>query len=135
MGGSLLDTNHVSAALRPISPVRERIEQLRRRGIRIGTCVPVLCELEAAFPPAARGESFRRALQRLLARVRLWPIEREISIYYGEIYQELRGRGRVLSQVDMLLAALARQMKLTLITSDRDFEALPDLRTENWLSA
>ena len=38
----------------------------------------------------------------------------------------------MLSQVDMMLAALARQKDLTLATSDRDFEALPDVRTENW---
>ena len=30
--------------------------------------------------------------------------------------------------------ALARRMDLTLLTSDRDFEALPDVRAENWLS-
>ena len=39
---------------------------------------------------------------------------------------------KVLSQVDMMSAALARQMKLTILTTDRDFEALPWLRTEDW---
>jgi predicted nucleic acid-binding protein len=52
---------------------------------------------------------------------------------YGEIFRDLRSRGRVLSQVDMMLAALAKQMDLTIATADRDFEALPDIRTENWL--
>jgi predicted nucleic acid-binding protein len=51
---------------------------------------------------------------------------------YGEIYRELRRVGRVLSQVDMMLAAMARLSKWTSLTSDRDFEALPDIRTENW---
>jgi predicted nucleic acid-binding protein len=37
-----------------------------------------------------------------------------------------------LSQVDMMLAALARQHKLTVLTTDRDFEALTDLRVEKW---
>ena len=53
---------------------------------------------------------------------------------YAKNYLDLRSRGRVLSQVDMLLAALARSMKATLLTSDRDFEALPDLRLDNWLN-
>ena len=44
----------------------------------------------------------------------------------------LRRLGRVLSQVDMMLAALARQQKLTILTTDRDFEALTDLNVENW---
>ena len=33
----------------------------------------------------------------------------------------------------MMLAALARQHNLTVLTSDRDFEALTDLRVENWI--
>jgi predicted nucleic acid-binding protein len=69
----------------------------------------------------------------LLKKVRLWPIDQEVARLYGEVFHEVRKRGRVLSQVDMMLAALARSMKLTLLTADRDFEALPDLRTENWL--
>jgi predicted nucleic acid-binding protein len=111
MAGFLLDTNHLSEALRPVSRVRDRIGQLRLTGIRVGTCVPVLCELEAALPPGDRGQVYQRALQRLLARVRLWPLEHDTALLYGEVFRELRRRGRVLSQVDMMLAALARQKK------------------------
>ncbi len=111
MAGFLLDTNHLSEALRPVSRVRDRIGQLRFTGIRVGTCVPVLCELEAALPSSNRGQVYRRALQRLLGRVRLWPLELETARFYGEIFRELRNRGRVLSQVDMMLAALAWQSK------------------------
>ena len=132
MAGFLLDTNHLSEALQPVSRVRDRIGQLRLTGTRVVTCIPVLCELEAALPSGDRGRAYRRALQRLLGRARLWPLERETALLYGEIFKELRRRGRVLSQVDMMLAALARQKDLTLATSDRDFEALPDVRTENW---
>jgi len=34
----------------------------------------------------------------------------------------------------MMLAALSRSLDATLLTDDPDFEALPDLRVENWLS-
>ena len=33
-----------------------------------------------------------------------------------------------------MLAALTRVMNLTLLTTERDFEALPELTVENWLS-
>ena len=33
-----------------------------------------------------------------------------------------------------MIAALCRQQGLTLLTADRDFEALPDIRVENWLA-
>ena len=41
------------------------------------------------------------------------------------MHHDLQQWGRVLSQVDMMLAALARQMNLNLVTSDLDFAALP----------
>lgn len=34
-----------------------------------------------------------------------------------------------------MLASVARQMGLTLVTTDTDFEALPDLKRENWTTA
>jgi predicted nucleic acid-binding protein len=34
----------------------------------------------------------------------------------------------------MMLAALARQHDITVLTTDRDFEALTDVKVENWVS-
>jgi tRNA(fMet)-specific endonuclease VapC len=134
MPGYLIDTNHLSAAIRRVSPVRDRIQQLNRSGVRLGTCIPVLCELEVGIPRAADQDNYRRRLQNVLNSLRLWPIEEDLSVIYGTIFHELRSQGRILAQVDMMLAALARVGKLTVLTADRDFEALPDIRTENWLA-
>jgi tRNA(fMet)-specific endonuclease VapC len=130
----LLDNNHMSAALRKVSPVRTRIQQERKAGHRFISCYPVLCELEVGIQQTVDPDANRRRLIQLLRHVRLWPFDADSVRLYGEIYLELRGQGRVLSQVDMMLAALARQHKLTVLTTDRDFEALPDLRIENWVS-
>src|SRR6266540_4186448 len=54
MAGWLLDTNHLSAALKPRSPLRDRIEQACRSGERVGTCVPALCEWEAGIQALER---------------------------------------------------------------------------------
>jgi tRNA(fMet)-specific endonuclease VapC len=134
MAGYLLDTNHLSEAIRPVSRVRDRIEQARRSGLRVGTCVPALCELQAAIQPLTRRDRYEQALRRLLGRVRVWPMDQTVPRVYGQVFTELRHRGRVLSQVDMMLAALARQMDLTVVTADRDFDALPDIRKDDWLA-
>jgi tRNA(fMet)-specific endonuclease VapC len=134
MARYLVDTNHLGAALDARSTVRERIFQARRAGHRFGTCVPVLCELETGLLHTRRRDQNRRILAVLLREVRIWPLEPSIALLYAEIYHELRDHRRVLSQVDMMLAALSRSMSATLLTSDRDFDALPDLRVENWLS-
>ena len=133
MQGYLLDCNHVSAALRKVSPVRDRIHQARRAGHRFISCYPVLCELEVGIQQTSNPEENRRRLAQLLHHVRLWPLDDDTARLYGAVYLELRRQGRVLSQVDMMLAALAREHKLTLLTTDQDFQALTDLRLENWV--
>lgn len=132
--GYLLDTNHIGQAVARGSALREKIWQLRAGGARIGTCVPVLCEVEAGIQQVRHPEEYRRNLSRLLRQVRVWPIDHATARLYGEIHRDLRQRGRVLSQVDMMLAALARQMQLTVVTSDQDFAALPELARENWIT-
>ena len=83
MAGYLLDTNHLGQAVTRTSTVRKRLEEARKAGERLGTCVPALCEIEAGVQ----------------------------QVRYPEEY-------------------LARQMRLTLLTTDRDFEALPEVRTD-----
>jgi tRNA(fMet)-specific endonuclease VapC len=134
MARYLLDTNHLGAALDGRSALRERLYQSLQAGHRLGTCVPVLCELETGIYQTRRREHNRRILGVLLRQVRIWPLNPEVAPLCAEIYHDLRARGRVLSQVDILLVELARSMNATLLTSDLDFESLSDLRVENWLN-
>jgi tRNA(fMet)-specific endonuclease VapC len=105
---------------------------LRKSGAKLGTCVPVICEIEAGIQQVSRPEEYRANLERLLRQVRMWPIDLTTARLFGILHHDLKRRGRVLSQVDMMLAALARQMNLTLVTSDNDFTALPDIPVEKW---
>ncbi len=132
MAGYLLDTNHLGQAITRTSRVRKRLEAARKEGQRLGTCVPALCEIEVGIRQVRYPDEYRRNLKRLLRQVRVWPLDLETAQRYGGIYHRLREQGRSVSQVDMMLASLARQMRLTLLTTDRAFEALPEIRTENW---
>lgn len=129
----LLDTNHFSAAINPVSPLRDRLYQQHRLGVRFRTCIPVLCEIEVGIQDSAHEDSYRRQIQHLIRKVKLVPLESTMARHYGEVYRQLRRNGRAISQVDMLLAAVVLDKKWTLLTADRDFEALPQIRTENWL--
>jgi len=133
IGGYLLDTNHLGHAVTPGSVIRQRIADLRTRGVKVGTCIPVLCEIEAGIQQVSQPDLYRFNLQSLLRQVRIWPVDRSTSRIYGELHHDLKRSGRVLSQVDMMIAALAQQMNLTIATTDGDFSALSKLPTENWL--
>lgn len=130
-----LDTNHLSAALQRVSPVRDRLFEAIRRGDRFGTCLPALCEHEAGIAQTARPRAARRLLDALLNEIRIWPFDRQDARHYGDLYFELARGGRVLSLVDVLVAVMAQRLNATVLTTDRDFEAIPDVPCENWVAA
>src|SRR5439155_25291093 len=94
----LVDTNHISAAINPISRLRERLYQEHRQGARFRTCVPVICELEVGIQDSSHVDSYRRQLKQLIRKVKLIPLESTLARRYGEVFRELRSQGRAMSQ-------------------------------------
>jgi len=128
----LLDANHISIAIRRPAALRERIAGRRSGGDRFGTCVPVLCEVEAGIRQLRSASDHRKRLAHLRHLVRLWPIDSDLIGAYGDFHQLAKQRGRVLSFVDLLLLAITRTLDAILLTTDQDFDAFPEVRTENW---
>jgi predicted nucleic acid-binding protein len=75
--GFLLDANHLSSAVTRNSSVRLRIDQARITGVRFGTCIPVLCEIEAGIQQVRRPAEYRENLRRLFRYVSIWPLDQE----------------------------------------------------------
>ena len=130
----LLDTNHLSAAIRVIAPLRDDLRQAYRRGHRFYTCWPVLCELEDGIVQTADPKEYRRTLTTLMDEIRIYPSDWKLVRSYGALAQILRQRGRAMSPADITLAALAIDHRATVLTTDGDFRALREVRTENWIA-
>ena len=92
----------------------------------------MLCELEAGLRHTDLKIASQNVLNAVLGKIRLWPMGTDAAEQYGAVYAECRKKDRVLSQVDMMLAAMARLLNRPILTADH-FAALPDLRTENWI--
>lgn len=131
----LLDTNHLGNALDEHGPVQTRLRKALQLGARCGTCVPALCEALVGIRQTARREKNERMLDRLVSELRIWPVDLSLVASFADIRADLKSRGRHFSQIDIMIAAIARQQKAILLTSDRDFEALPDLACENWIAS
>jgi predicted nucleic acid-binding protein len=129
----LLDTNHLSAYLDRQPALEQRIDAALRAGDRFGICLPVLCEYRAGIQLSRRHRQNLARLQIALTRIRLWPSDEQTAIEFAKLFQELRSSGRMLSQFDLLIAAVVRQHKLTLLTADQDFQAASRVKIENWL--
>jgi tRNA(fMet)-specific endonuclease VapC len=133
MNRYLLDTNHLSAYLDRRPNIEHRIDTALRSGDRFGICLPVLCEYRTGI---RLGQRFKRNLGRLhaaLAVLRLWPADEETAAEFADLFRELQSEGRMLSQFDLLIAAVARRHRLTLLTADNDFQPVRGLNMENWL--
>jgi predicted nucleic acid-binding protein len=133
MPSYLLDTNHLGIAVSRGSDLAKKIDASLLAGNRFGTCLPVLCEIEAGRRQVKNHQQYRANLTRLLRQFRVWPMDVATTRNFGDIHVEVKRAGRVLSSVDMMIAAIARQLNLTILTTDLDFTALPTIRTENWL--
>jgi tRNA(fMet)-specific endonuclease VapC len=105
----------------------------RTRGDRVGTCWPVIGELWFGVERSATRELNRERLIRGLARIPKRPFEDEAAQHYGRIRHELGRSGRVMSVVDMQLAAIGFALgNRTVVTKDGDLSAVPGLQVENW---
>jgi tRNA(fMet)-specific endonuclease VapC len=75
-------------------------------------------------------------LIRTLNELPKWPFEGEAARHFGRIRHELRRVGRVMSVVDLQLAAIALALgNCTVVTKDSDLNAVPGLQVENWATA
>lgn len=130
----LLDTNHLSAYLDENPALKSRIDARLNARDRFGVTLPVFCEYRAGIALGSRLKSNLARLRKSKRVLRLWPLDEQTAIEFAAVSQELRAAGRALSAFDMLIAASARQLSLTLLTADNDFIAVPRLKVENWLA-
>jgi len=129
----LLDTNHLSAYLDRLPDLEARIDTGLRAGDRFGVCLPVLCEYRAGIRVSKRYRQNLVRLQTALGIFRLWPVDEQTTVEFAELFKELRSVGRMLSQFDLMIAAIARQNSVTLLTADQDFGVVSRLQIQNWL--
>src|SRR5262245_32363780 len=128
-------TNALSAFINHLHGVDLRVRDAKRRGDRIGTCVPVIGELFYGLELSASREVNLRRAKAGLRQVTLWPFDLATGEEFGRINAELHRIGRPMQIVDMQLAAIALTLgTCTVITTDTDLAAVPGLRTENWVT-
>jgi tRNA(fMet)-specific endonuclease VapC len=130
----MLDTNTVSYIVRGKSPAaRAKLHNLR--GDEIG-CISVISEAELRYGTSkqAPGSARLAALNALFDKLRILPWGCEEAVVYGDLRAKLERSGRVLGNLDMLIAAHAISADATLVTRDKAFAQVEDLRPPvNWV--
>ena len=132
----LLDTNIISDLARnPQGACATRIAVLGEESI--ATSIVVYAELRfglAKLEALGAGGRLSANLRTILIEIQILPFEAPADKHYGDIRQHLEAAGTPIEPNDLLIAAHARALGLTVVTDNlKEFERVPELKVENWL--
>lgn len=128
----LLDTNIVSDLVRhPAGSVMQHIAGLGAEQV----CISIVVACEVRFGAAKSGsQRLARQLELVLGQLETLPLEAPVEEHYADIRNMLERMGTPIGPNDLLIAAHARALGLTLVTDNvREFSRVSGLVVENWL--
>ena len=132
MTGYLLDTNIISDLIRnPFGSAARRVEETNTREI----CTSIVVAAELRYGCAKKGSAKLLAkVESVLETIPVMPLDIPADTYYGGIRAELEAAGQTIGLNDLLIAAHAFALNLTLVTDNtREFQRIRGLNVENWL--
>ena len=130
--GYLLDTNILSDLIRnPFGPVAQRIEAVGAKAV----CTSIIVAAELRYGCAKKGSPRLQArVEEILATIPVLPLEVPADADYGRQRAQLEASGQPIGGNDLLIAAHALALGLTLVTHNtREFSRIVGLQVEDWL--
>jgi tRNA(fMet)-specific endonuclease VapC len=129
----LLDTNILSMHLRRLAGLAHRFFQYSGR---LYTSSVALAELFVWAYNRADPSKVLTAIDELMFQeVNVLEFDRDCANEFGQVRIQLRRRGLEVPSVDLLIASVALVFDLTLVTHNTaDFEKIPGLRLDDWLT-
>ena len=82
--------------------------------------------------PGKRQDYYRQRLDEITARLTVLDLPRDAVPIYGRIKAVTQARGRTIGDNDLWIASTALSLGATLVTRDRDFDAVDGLRRADW---
>ena len=130
----MLDTNIVSDMVR--NPQGAAVMRGRAAGMdSLCLSAVTICELRFGLRKKSSPELTSR-VETYLTAVPALPLEPDVGALFAEIRYRLESKGTPIGPYDMLIAAHALSLDLTLVTANtREFSRVDGLRIENWLEA
>lgn len=129
----MLDTNTVSHLIKAHPTVARHVVAAPMTAL----CISAITEGELLFGLAKRPDARRlhTAVRELLRRVDVLAWDRPIAKHYGAMRADMERQGKILAPLDLLIAAHALAASAVLVTSDRAFAQITELKIEDWTTA
>lgn len=126
----LLDTNTASYVIKGSVPqVRARLMKVPMAEVGISVVTEAELRFGVAKKQAAR---LAVAVEEFLLRVEILPWTSEAAKSYAQIRSEVEGSGEPMGNLDIMIAAHALAAEAVLVTHDRVFRRLKQLKIEDW---
>ncbi len=94
-----------------------------------------VAEFQCGVERSEKPERNQRAIDQFLLPLIVSNFDHAAAVVYGECRAALEREGRPIGPMDMLIAAHAVSLDLTLITNNtREFARVPGLTLDNWVS-
>ena len=128
----LLDTNICIYLIKRKPPnVLARFKTLALSDIGISSIT--VAELEYGVCKSQQQEKNRNALLQFLIPLEIVEFDQAAATLYGAVRSDLESRGLVIGAMDMLIAAHALSLGVTLVSNNaREFSRIANLFLENW---
>jgi tRNA(fMet)-specific endonuclease VapC len=128
----MLDTDTCSYIMRRANDtVLERLAKVAVSDV----CISVITKSELLYgvEVSPKRKQDEAALAAFLRYIEVLDFPEEASLHYAQIRADLKKRGVMIGANDLLIAAHARSLGLTLITNNtREFRRVRNLSIENW---
>jgi tRNA(fMet)-specific endonuclease VapC len=127
----ILDTNVIGDRMKAIESVSRRLTETVAAGTRVYLCQPVYYEVMRGLlktNATRKLQFFQETIMPLLYWLPLADIDWEQA---AQFWADARNAGKQLSDVDLLIAAIAYRTQGVIVSDDDDFDALP-IKRENW---
>ena len=88
-------------------------------------------ELLKGAATSKRSENLE-TVRNMLSEIEILPFDDDACHEAARLYGELRGRGRMINEFDLLVAAVVAGNDETLLTRDEHFRRIPGLHVRAW---
>jgi tRNA(fMet)-specific endonuclease VapC len=127
----LLDTNTASYVIKGNLPrVRERLQQATLSEVAISAITEAELRLGVLRLPEANRLAF--VVEEFLRFIDIRPWDSPAAQNYAQLRASIEQQGRPLGNLDLMIAAHSLSLGTTLVSSDRVFRGVKDMKLEDW---
>jgi tRNA(fMet)-specific endonuclease VapC len=130
----VLDTNILVSLLKGDERAKEKVSSLTSAGSAIFVTTITAYELLKGASISSRPEENLAKVRDLLYTIPVLELSTEACEQASKIYKDLRARGKMIGEFDILIAAIvmSRDEEEPLVTKDAHFKNVEGLRMDKW---